>query len=52
MPLRKDNNAAKFILSLKQNNSKGFIGAPQLFFPEKYMYTSQALKEIKYKSAC
>ena len=26
--LRKYNNAAKFIVSLKQNNSEGFIGAP------------------------
>ena len=28
MPLRKNSNAAKFSVSLKQNNSEGFIGAP------------------------
>ena len=28
MPLGENNNAAKFIVSLKQNNSEGFLGAP------------------------
>ena len=27
----KNNNAAKFFVSLKQNNSEGFIGAPSFF---------------------
>ena len=28
LPLRKNNNPAKFMLFLKQNNSEGLIGAP------------------------
>ena len=40
MPLRKDNNGAKFIVSLNQNNSEGFIGAPQLFFSWKVYFLS------------
>ena len=28
MPLRKNNYAAKFMVSLKQDNLEGFIGAP------------------------
>ena len=28
---KKNNNAANFFASLKQNNSKGFIGAPFIF---------------------
>ena len=39
MPLRKD-NSAKFIVSLKQNNSEGFIEAPQLFFSWKVYFLS------------
>ena len=31
MPLRKNNNAAFFFVSLKLNNSEGFIGAPYFF---------------------
>ena len=37
----KNNNAAKFCVSLKQNNSEGFISAPSIFF---------SFKETKYKS--
>ena len=48
MPLRKD-NGAKFIVSLKQNNSEGFIEAPQLFFSWKVYFLSFK-KETKYKS--
>ena len=48
MPLRKNNNAAKFIVSLKQNIRKASSAHHKSFFPEKQ--TSKALKETKFKS--